>query len=85
MARHCRDFQHSFWRIALGVAAEVGVRSMRFLSFVSWPWWHHAWLALFVKSGAYALVGLGFVALIVASCLTAIAWAIREIDKQTGL
>jgi hypothetical protein len=49
---------------------------MRFVSFVSRPWWQRAWLALFGKSGAvgtaYALVGLGVVALLIGGYLSAL-------------
>jgi hypothetical protein len=33
---------------------------------------------------AYVLVGLGVVALLIGGYLSALAWAVREIDKQTS-
>jgi hypothetical protein len=61
---------------------------MRFVSFVSRPWWQRAWLALFGKSGAvgmaYALVGLGVAAFLIGGYLSALAWAVHEINRQTS-
>jgi hypothetical protein len=61
---------------------------MRFVSFVSRPWWRRAWLALFGKSGAvgmaYALARLGVVTLLIGGYLSAVAWAVDEFDRQTS-
>jgi hypothetical protein len=58
---------------------------MRFVSFVSRPWWQRAW---FGKSGAvgtaYALVRLGVVTLLIGGYLSAVAWAVDEFDRQTS-
>jgi hypothetical protein len=60
---------------------------MRFVSFVSRPWWQRAWLALFGKSGAvgtaYALVGLGVVALSSLAAISApsLGQSTRSISK----
>jgi hypothetical protein len=58
---------------------------MRFFSFVSrlTQGQPRAALSCF-EAMAYALVGLGVIALLIGGYLSALAWAIDEIDKQTG-
>jgi hypothetical protein len=58
---------------------------MRFFSFVSRlaQGQSHAALSCF-EAMAYVLVGLGVVALLIGGYLSALAWAVHEIDKQTS-
>ena len=56
---------------------------MRFFSFVSRLAPGHAALSCF-EAMAYVLVGLGVVALLIGGYLSALAWAVHEIDKQTS-